>query len=242
MRGTAAVLLAFLAAVSALPARAVEPVDSSRPRHHVEPGFFDVHVCHWSDRPLFFLALFATTRFEEIRAIDVLDPAGKPVGALDLSQYRLVLAPGKKEKRVFIRQFPVPANAGDGWYSARITGRDGRQWVARDFVVLAEVAYVASGQPAPEAEDIPIPSELKWEPVAGVKHYQVFLHDLWDGEKLIYTSALLDQPHVSLPRGLLKPGGYYAWRVHARDVNEHVLLGDFNHGSLGPQMRFSVAP
>ncbi|MDH4190905.1 MAG: hypothetical protein OEW21_11950 [Betaproteobacteria bacterium] len=41
---------------------------------------------------------------------------------------------------------------------------------------------------------------------------------------------------------MLQKDGYCAWRVHARDVNEHVLFGDFNHGSLGPQMKFSVAP
>ncbi len=53
---------------------------------------------------------------------------------------------------------------------------------------------------------------------------------------------MLTQPRLVLPRGLLKPGGIYAWRVHARDVNENILLGDFNHGSLSAEIQFTTAP
>jgi len=210
--------------------------------HRIDLGFFDIHVCNWSDRPMFFMALFSTTRFDEIAKVEVLDADGRALGELDLGKYRINKAPGKPEKRVFISQIPVPQGAKDGWYSARVTDRAGKQSVARDFVVLAPLPIVTGAQPKPDADDIPLPKELRWNAAAGAKHYQVFIQDLWDGEKLIYTSPLLDEPRVRLPEGLLKPGGMYAWRVHARDVNEHELLGDFNHGSLGPPMKFSVAP
>lgn len=41
---------------------------------------------------------------------------------------------------------------------------------------------------------------------------------------------------------LLRRGGSYTWRVHARDVNEDKDLGDFNLGAMGPVLSFSVAP
>ncbi len=232
----------MLAAALALPAFGAESqaVGPAPPLHRVELGFFDIHVCNWSDRPLFYMALFSTTRFDEIESIEVAGPDGQSIGTLDLSRYRL--APGKPEKRVFIGQIPVPAGARDGWYSARVTARNGASVTARDFVVHSRLPIAEGPRPAPNADDVPLPQELAWRPIEGAKHYQVFIQDLWDGEKLIYTSPLLDEPRAPLPPGLLKAGGYYAWRVHARDVNEHELLGDFNHGSLGPVMRFTVAP
>jgi hypothetical protein len=52
---------------------------------------------------------------------------------------------------------------------------------------------------------------------------------------------MLPKPELKLKPGLLKPGGYYSWRVHARDSNGNVLLGDFNHGSLSTPITFSLA-
>ena len=46
----------------------------------------------------------------------------------------------------------------------------------------------------------------------------------------------------NLPAGLLEKGGYYSWIVHARDLNEHFMLGDFNHGSLSATVNFSIGP
>ena len=40
--------------------------------------------------------------------------------------------------------------------------------------------------------------------------------------------------------GMAKRGGMYSWIVHSRDVNEDLLLGDFNHGSLSKPVVFSV--
>jgi len=41
------------------------PVFDSDP-HRNEPGFFDMHICNWADRPLFFKSLFSTTHFNKI--------------------------------------------------------------------------------------------------------------------------------------------------------------------------------
>lgn len=232
--------LLLLGTMNAWPAPAKEPVPMPSP-HRVSLGFFDIHVCNWNDRPQFFMALFSTTRYDEIAAIEVFDPDGRTLGTLDLTKYRLTVVPGKPEKRVFISQIPVPAGAKDGWYSARIIPRSGAPLVARDFVVIATLPIISGAQPKSDADDIPLPKELRWSAAAGAKFYQVFIQDLWDGEKLIYTSPFLHEPRLALPPGLIKPGGLYAWRVHARDVNEHELLGDFNHGSLSPVMKFSVA-
>lgn len=236
-----AAALVVLGLAGAGPAASGEP-EPMRSPHRVPLGFFDIHVCQWSDRPLFFMALFSTTRYDELAAVEILDPEGRSLGTLDLTKYRLTVAPGKPEKRAFISQIPVPAGAKDGWYSARITSRAGDKSVARDYVVVSPLAIASGARPAPDADNIPLPSELSWNGIPGAKHYQVFIQDLWEDEKLIYTSPLLPEPRAPLPPGLLKPGGLYAWRVHARDVNEHELLGDFNHGSLGPVMKFSVKP
>ena len=117
--------------------------------------------------------------------------------------------------------------------------KDGTQYEALDYVILHQLAIADQLNPAPGAEAIPLPDKLSWGKVPGAKHYQVFIRDLWK-EKDIYTSELLDKPELLLPKGLLKAGGYYAWRVHARDVNEHALLGDFNNGSLTSHVTFSI--
>lgn len=241
MRELSAIVLLALA-LGAPRTEALEATQPAAPLHRIELGFFDIHVCNWSDRPLFLMALFSTSRFDDITAIEILDPEGRALGTLDTSQYRLTRTAGQPEKRVFIRQIAVPAGARDGWYAARVTARNGATFIARDFVVMSRLPIAEGTQPAPGSEDVTMPSELRWHAIRGAKHYQVFVQDLWDGEKLIYTSPLLDEPRAPLPVGLLKAGGYYAWRIHARDVNEHELLGDFNHGSLGPVMKFSVAP
>jgi len=67
------------------------------------------------------------------------------------------------------------------------------------------------------------------------------VYDQWQGDKEIYKSKLLSGTRQVLPPGILEAGGTYRWRVHARDVNEHIELGDFNHGSLSPKNEFTVA-
>ncbi|HEY5789820.1 MAG TPA: hypothetical protein VIX81_04295 [Gammaproteobacteria bacterium] len=236
-------LLAVLggAAASAAPSVAQKQTTTTAgDPHRVEPGFFDIHVCNWPDRPLFLYALFSTTEFAQIRAITVHAPDGAQLGALDLERYRLVDADGRP-KRVFMYQFPIPAGAGDGWYGARVELRDGRSFEARDFVVLEAMQRASGLNPPDQAEGIPVPARLSWQPVPGATHYQVFLKDMWQDGKLVFSSPLLSAPEVTLPEGLLAPGGWYLWRVHARDVNENVVLGDFNHGSLTAEASFTTA-
>jgi hypothetical protein len=63
---------------------------------------------------------------------------------------------------------------------------------------------------------------------------------MWEDSKIIHTSKLLNKPEFEMPKNLLQPGGWYKWRVHGRDVNENVILGDFNHGSLSGEFSFTV--
>ena len=92
------------------------------------------------------------------------------------------------------------------------------------------------------AEDIDLPRELTWKAVDGAGFYEVFIHDIWNNDRLIYTSKLLTEPRVVLPANLLQPGGYYRWIINARDVNEDIRLGDFDSGSMSRMATFSVRP
>jgi len=215
--------------------------EKDRNPHYNDLGFFDIHVCHWPDRPLFFMGLFSTDRFGEVAEIQLLSPSGKRVGTFNLERYRLVQQAGTAEKRVFITLFDIPAERETGWYEARIRLHDGRIVTARDRIELVSLPIAGAMQPAPNVENIALPSDLRWQAVKGASHYQVFIKDVWDGERLIHSSGLLTEPHLPLPPGLLKPGGSYLWQVHARNTNDHPVWGDFNHGSLTSEVAFSVA-
>jgi len=208
--------------------------------HYTKVGFFDVHVCNWPDQPLTLLILFSSYDYDNIAKVEAFTPKGHLVGQLNLSRYRLVQEKDKPEKRVFIKQFDIPKGVGDGWYYAIITMKDGQQYQGKDFVILHKMQMAKNTVPKSGAENISLPTKLTWDPVPGAKFYKVFLNDNWQ-DTTIYTSDLLTKPELILPRGLLSPGGYYSWRIHARDVNENVLLGDFNHGSLTRPMTFSVS-
>ncbi len=209
--------------------------------HYTDAGFFDIHVCNWPDRPTFFMALFSTVKFDAIKSIEIVTPEKQPLAQLDLSRYRTIEKKGAPEKRVFINQLAIPPGAGDGWYSARITLGDGSEYNARDFVEISRLGQTSGQLPANESE-VALPRSLRWDPVPEAGFYQVFIRDLWNDDKLIHTSKLLDRPELVLPQGLIKPGGYYSWIVHARDTNEDPVLGDFNHGSLNKPTTFTVAP
>jgi hypothetical protein len=227
----------LLLGCSCLPgARAAIPGDT----HSNAAGFFDIHVCNWPGRSPFFMPLFSTARFNEVQSIEVLTPGGELLVALDLERYRTIKGEKQADKRVFIQQLDVPPAAVDGWYTARTRLANGEEYVARDYVIV-HILPQASGQvPADEEEVAAIPAKLSWDPVPGAGFYQVFIRDLWDDSKLIHTSKLLTQPELNLPPGLLQSGGNYSWIIHARDTNNHILLGDFNHGSLNKPVSFSV--
>ena len=224
------------------PAWGAEPAAAKRSPHYVGSGFFDIHVCNWPNQPLFLMALFSTTRFDDVAAVSVLDPQGNPIASLDLARYRLEKHPGAPEKRVFMRNIALPPKPAEGWYRAKISLRNGATEEARDYVVMRTLPIATGLKPAADAENVPLPKELSWDPVPGARYYQVYLKDMWDGERVILTSKIVGEPRLDLPQGLIKPGGLYAWRVHARHLNGDARYGDFNHGSLGPEQTFSVAP
>lgn len=209
--------------------------------HYTKGGFFDIHVCNWPDRPLFFLALFSTAQFNAITKIEVFNPNGRPLGNIGLQKFRILESKNKPTKRVFITQIEVPKGAQAGWYTAKVTFKNGQQNTAKDFVVIEAMQMAKNPTPSNHSENVPVPRKLSWDPVPGAKYYQVFITDLWEN-KHTQKSKLLDKPYLILPKGLLSPGGDYSWRIHARDVNENILLGDFNHGSLSARFEFSTAP
>ncbi len=209
--------------------------------HYTPAGFFDMHLCHWPDLPPHYLTLFSTTRFDELESVEVLAPDGASLGKLDPNRFRVVQKDGAPEKRVFITLIPVPKGAPDGWYRGRITLKSGEQHEARDYVINELMNLPTGMQPPDDSQNLGLAPSFSWSEVTGAKYYKVFVYDLWDDEKTIYQSALITEPRLRLPAGILKPDGYYAWIVHARDVDEHPLLGDFNHGTLSRKLRFTTA-
>lgn len=220
-------------------ARAADDVTADS--HHTPAGFFDVHVCNWPDRPRFLMALFSTTRPAEVIEVAVFLPDGRRLGALDLNKYRVLpRKKGKPKKHAYISYFAVPVDAEDGWYTAEIRLADGARHRARDLVLHRTLARPENLSAAGMVADIP--PALSWNPVPGATYYQVFVKDLWGDGAVSFSSDLVTQPRVVLPPGLLRRDGSYAWRVHARDVNQHPQFGDFNHGSLSDEAVFFIKP
>lgn len=208
--------------------------------HRNELGFFDLHLCNWPDRPRFFKSLFSSTQFNGIRKMEIFLPNGKLLGELSTDSYMKIARKGKPEKRVFLNDIDVPAEATTGWYDIKVTTGEGKTYQARDYVVLSPLQRVDYVSPADGASDIEMPTALEWKPVAGAAFYQVYMREAFEN-KLIVNSKLLSEPRYVFKPGELEPGGHYTWSVHARDVNEHILLGDFNHGSLSRKFEFSLA-
>ena len=208
--------------------------------HYNTAGFFDIHVCNWPGRPLFFMPLFSTAGYDDIGKIEILYPDNSLLVDLDLSSYRTISKAGQPDKRVFIKQLDVPTEAMDGWYAARITLNNGKVQKARDYVIISKLAR-ANGQVPGDEQELPAaPEALSWAAVPGAAFYQAFIRDLWDENSLVYSSPLLAETKVVLPKNLLEPGGHYSWTIHARDTNEDLMLGDFNHGSMSSPVTFSV--
>jgi hypothetical protein len=212
----------------------------SNDTHYTKAGFFDIHVCNWPDRELFFMPLFSTIHYSEITDIKIQRPDGKMLTSLNLKKFNLLKQKDKPEKHVFMSQMDVPKNAVDGWYSATISLANGTQVIAKDYVIISRMPRASDMNPPDGAEEIPIPKKLTWSG-AEKSFYQVFIRDVWNDSKLIYRSKLLNKPELTIPPGLLKPDGLYSWKIHARDVNEDVLLGDFNKGSLSHSATFSTS-
>lgn len=207
--------------------------------HYTAKGFFDIHVCNWPDRKLFFMPLFSTAHYNEITEIEIQRPDGKVLTSLNLKKFKLLKQKGKPEKHVFMNQMDVPDNAIDGWYSASVSLADGTQITAKDYVIISSLPRASDFNPPDGAEQIAIPEKLTWSG-AEKAYYQVFIRDVWNDSKLVYRSKLLNKPELSLPTDLLEPDGLYSWQIHSRDVNEDILLGDFNKGSMSAIATFST--
>jgi hypothetical protein len=235
--------VSLLCAVSLAAGSEASPIPSppTHDPHYTDAGFFDMHVCNWPERAMFFLVLFSTERFQEVKSIEVFRPDGRKLTNMDLTRYRLLKRKDKPEKHVFMQEIDLPADAADGWYRAQITLNNGQVYRAADYLVIYSMGIVSGMTPSQSTGEIAIPTEMKWSPVAGAPYYRVYITDKWDG-KVIYESKLLKENRLSLPPGLIKPDGSYSWRVQARDVDGNILFGDFNHGSMSAEAAFTTAP
>lgn len=200
--------------------------------HYTTSGFFDLHVCNWPDQPLFFLAVFSSFNYEEIKSVTIYRPDGSKLGAFNLENFRAKKLKNNKTKHIYIDKFPANTNDKDGWYKAVIQLASGESIIARDYIKIKKMPVAKVITPGNSLKSIQIPEVLSWQGISEAKYYKVTIRDMWEGEKLIHSSPLFQQSEYHLPKGLIKPGGWYTWRVHARDINEDLLLGDFNHGSL----------
>lgn len=227
----------FLLALFAIP---VIAADRSGDPHYIDTGFFDIHVCNWPDRPPFYLAVFSTERYDSIASVNIVDNHGRSLGELDLTRYKIIERKNKPVKRAFISHIPVGTQYTDGWFSAQVRLKDNKIEIARDKVVHSVLSRVTHTMPADHAELSGVPAQLRWEPVAGAGYYQVFIRDAWDDDRLVYSSKLIAENALEPTAGVLKPGGAYSWKVHARDVNEDMELGDFNAGSQSAWVEFSI--
>jgi hypothetical protein len=231
-------ILFFNLHASHLKASDVIPAPEADP-HYTKIGFFDIHVCNWPERKLFFMSLFSSYDYKNIDKIEIYTPGNSKLGEIGMDKYRIVTQKGKPEKRVFISQLEIPETANDGWYRSVITTNNGEKYEAKDYVIMARMGIPVGMKPEANMELKEIPAKLSWQAVPGAKNYRVFIRDSWE-QRTIHSSKILTKPELKLPKGLLKKGGIYNWMIHARDVNENALLGDFNHGSLNTSIEFSI--
>jgi len=232
-------LLAALSVACLWPLMA-SSVPNPEDKHYNKIGFFDMHVCNWPNKPLFLMPLISTSYYNDIEKVDIFYPDGRQLAEFNLSRFRILESKDAPTKHVFINQVGMPNDAIDGWYSARITLKNGELHTASDYVVLSKLGRASGQRPGHEQTVVTPPQKLSWDPVPGAGYYQVFIRDQWEDNKLIYTSRLLIKPALPLPPGLIEDGGYYSWLIHARDINENIKLGDFNSGSLSKPVTFSV--
>lgn len=237
----ALVTMFFLPSTHVFAGNAEHPKDT----HYTDSGFFDIHICNWPDREPFYMALYSTTKFKEIKSIELMDVQGKKFAELNVSKFKIIKAKTikakkKPEKRVVISHIPLLKERVDGWFTAKITLTDGTVHLAKDFVEHGLVSMASDLWPAQKEKISDVPKTLKWSAIKGATYYRVSIRDKWDENKLIFSSKVLNKPEVVLPKDLLEYGGYYSWLVHARDVNGDVKLGDFNLGSLSVRQEFTI--
>lgn len=208
--------------------------------HYSDIGFFDIHVCNWPNRNNFFKIVFSSEKYSVIDSMKIYTPENMLLTSMDKSKFITIHRKNKPDKRAYIYDLDVTDKASSGWYNIIVKAKNGKEYQAKDYVLLNRLSRATSMHPSDPDKEIKLPITLKWNPVAGTQHYQVFVRDEWTG-KLMYKTKLINKNKVSIPKGKLEPGSFYSWVVHARDVNEHVLLGDFNMGSMSKKAFFSTA-
>lgn len=208
--------------------------------HRNKLGFFDIHICNWPERQRFFKILFSTEKFNDVAEMEVFDPSGASLAVLQKNRFKKLVRKKKPEKRVFIVDMDMPDSATTGWYTIKVKTVDGKVYIARDYVPMTRINRVSGMAPSTEDGSFPLPVTLAWSKLTGAGFYKVFVRDEWTGE-LVFKSKLIGENNIKIPKGKLSPGGYYSWAVHARDLNEHILLGDFHMGSMSKKAFFNVA-
>ncbi|MDQ1363912.1 MAG: hypothetical protein QG652_1774 [Pseudomonadota bacterium] len=240
MTRTASAALLCLSLLAAPAVQAGESPELNQDPHYSDMGFFDIHLCNWPDRVPFFKILFSSAQFQHIDSMTVYTPNKQLLASLDKSKFRVLQKENKPEKRVYMLDLDVPEQASTGWYSIDVKTAGGAQYQARDYVIMTRLEKVSVMQPAAGAGPQQLPVTLTWQPVPGAQYYQVFVRDEWSGD-MVFSSELLNTAELKIPEDKLEAGGYYSWSVHARDTNEHVLLGVFHMGSMSTKAFFSVA-
>lgn len=191
------------------------------------------------------MLLYATHHYQEIEDLTIFKPNGEVLTHIDKSKYRYLptaIVDGKTipDKKVFINQIPVTNQDEDGVYSAVIATMNGLKHHYHDLVETEQlIALPTLSSPSHQSADISLTPTLKWGQVKGAKLYQVFIKDNWTG-KTVLTSKMLSETNFTVPNDLLKSGGWYAWKVHARDMDETKIYGDFNAGSISRTALFST--
>ncbi len=220
-------------------AKAEEALELNNDPHYNQIGFFDIHICNWPERPNYFKILFSSEKYQQIESMSVYTPDNQLLANLDRAKFRTLKRKNKPNKRVYLLDLDVPEIASTGWYKIDIKTDDGSIYHAKDYVIMSRLEKTSEMSPSDDRE-FNLPVTLKWKPVAGSQYYQAYVRDAWT-EKLVFRSKLTDTPEVKIPEHKLKPGGDYYWTVHSRDINEHVLLGDFSMGSMSEKTIFTVA-
>ena len=244
LKTTYKALLIFLATlVSTSSFAAQETTD----KHKDSLGFFDIHYCNWPDRKPFLMLVYATHRHDDIESIEVYDPARNSLGKMNLNKFRYIPATVVKnksieDKKVFINQIPIPRNTIKGEFTATVVTNNKQIHHYADWMFLdKKVGSAKIDFPTNKASNISKTPILKWQAPENGQYYQVFIKDNWTG-KSIYSSKTLNKTEFKVPDKLLKNDGWYAWKVHAKDMDETILYGDFNAGSLSEYHSFTTLP
>jgi len=208
--------------------------------HYNSLGFFDIHICNWPQRTNYFKVLFNTDKYQYIDSMSVYTPEDKLLVTLDKTQFKTLKRKYRPDKRIYLVDIDVPEFATTGWYKIDVKTKNGKSFQAKDYVVMSRLERVTEMTPSGVDAEVSLPVTLQWKTVPGAYYFQVCVRDAWSDE-LLYSSNVIETNAIRIPENILDAGGYYYWSVSARDVNGHILLGDFHMGSMSEKAYFNVA-